>query len=91
MRHGEALEHWAAADLEKSREETRRAKLKKLLAELHQHPDSRSLPVGSSQRLLVESHERRVMQAAMELGYEPPEQVLKDLGLHLGMELGLGI
>ncbi|UTV80119.1 hypothetical protein MQE22_08795 [Acidithiobacillus sp. YTS05] len=91
MKHGEALEHWVTADLERSREENRRAKLKKLLAEIHQHPDSRSLPAGSSQRLLVESHERKVMQSAMDLGYEPPEQVLKELGLHLGVELGLGL
>ena len=31
------------------------------------------------------------MQEAVNLGYEPPEKVLKEMGLHLGLELGVGI
>ena len=91
MKHGQALEQWALADLNHSRNEARRERLKKLLADLHRHPDSGVLPVGSAQRLMVESHERRVLQDATHLGYEPPEQAIKDLGIHLGLELGLGL
>jgi hypothetical protein len=91
MRHGQALEQWATTDLGRTRDEARRERLKKLLTEMHRHPDSTTLPVGSPQRLLVESHERRVMEKAMLLGYEPPEQALRDLGIHLGLELGMGL
>jgi hypothetical protein len=27
----------------------------------------------------------------LHLGCEPPEQTLKDLGIHLGLEVGLGL
>ncbi len=91
MKHGQALEQWVIANMGNSRSEARRERLKKLLADLHRHPDSGALPVGSAQRLMVETHERRVVQDAMHMGYEPPEQTLKDLGIHLGLELGLGI
>ena len=91
MKHGQALEQWALADLSRVKDEPRRERLKKLLAELHRHPDSHTLPVGSVQRQLVESHERRVMEHAMQLGYEPPEKAIQDLGIHLGLELGLGL
>ncbi len=91
MKHGRTLEQWALADLGRAKDESRRERLKKLLAELHRHPDSHTLPVGSAQRQLVESHERRVMEHAMHLGYEPPEKAIQDLGIHLGLELGLGL
>jgi hypothetical protein len=91
MRHGQALEQWALADLGRTRDEARRERLKKLLADIHRHPESTTLPVGSPQRLLVESKERQLMETAMLLGYEPPEQALRDLGIHLGLELGLGL
>jgi len=32
-----------------------------------------------------------VLQQAMSMGYQPPEQQIKDLGLHIGLELGLGL
>jgi len=91
MKHGQALEQWALASLDRSRDEAKRERLKKLLTELHRRPDSQSLPVGSSQRLLAETHERQVMEQAIHLGYQPPEQAVRDLGLHLGLELGLGL
>ena len=31
------------------------------------------------------------MEHAMQLGYEPPEKAIQDLGIHLGLELGLGL
>ncbi|MEY2340978.1 hypothetical protein AB4090_02575 [Acidithiobacillus sp. IBUN Pt1247-S3] len=91
MKHGADIEHWATEFMGKTRVEVKRERLKRLLAGLHRHPDSASLPVGSPQRILVQSHERNLMQEAVHLGYEPPEQVLKELGLHLGLEVGLGL
>lgn len=91
MKHGADIEHWAMESMGKTRVEAKRERLRRLLAGLHQYPDSLSLPIGSSQQLLVRSHERRMMQEAVNLGYEPPEKVLKEMGLHLGLEVGLGL
>lgn len=91
MKHGQDIEQWALDSLDRTRQESRREQLRKLLANLHRHPDSAALPVGSSQRLVARSHERQLMQEAVNLGYEPPEQVIKEMGLHLGLELGLGL
>lgn len=91
MKYAEALDQWARQELENTRYEGRRDRLKKLLADLHKHPDSLSLPVGSPRRLLAETHERTVMRQAVHLGYQPPEQELKELGLHLGLGMGLGL
>lgn len=91
MRHGQDIERWALESLDRTRQDHRRERLKKLLANLHRHPDSAALPVGSSQRLVAQSHERQPMQEAVNLGYEPPEQVIKEMGLPLGLELGVGL
>ena len=91
MKGAQSLDQWAHEQLEGSRSESRRERLKKLLADLHKHPDSMSLPVGSAQRLMVERHERNVLQKAMGMGYQPPKEQIKEMGLHLGLELGLGL
>ncbi|GEM_PF-3069616 len=91
MKHATDIEHWALESMGKTHVDAKRERLKRLLAGLHRHPDSASLPAGSPQRLLVQSHERQMMQEAVHLGYEPPEKVLKEMGLHLGLELGVGL
>jgi len=91
VKNAQALDQWAHQELERARYDGRRERLKKLLADLHKHPDSLALPVGSPQRLLSEQHERKVLQQAMNMGYQPPEQQIKELGLHVGLELGLGL
>ena len=91
MKHGLEIEQWALESLGRTRQDHRRERLKKLLAGLHRHPDSASLPAGSPQRILVQSHERNLMQEAVHLGYKPPEQALQEMGLHLGLELGVGL
>ncbi|MBU2754984.1 hypothetical protein HFU84_07000 [Acidithiobacillus sp. CV18-2] len=91
MKHGQAIEEWARETMAKTDREAKRERLRRLLAGLHRHPDSASLPVGSPQRILIQSHERNLMQEAVNLGYEPPEQILKEMGLHLALELGVGL
>ena len=73
----------------------RRAELAKLLehlkrAEVHQHANA--LPVGSFQRQLARRHERKLVHEAMHLGFQPQEEELKELGLHIaGQSLGLSL
>ena len=73
----------------------RKAQLAKLAEHLQQaggHPHADSLPVGSFQRQLARRHERKLVHEAMRLGFEPPEEQLKELGLHLaGQSLGLSL
>jgi len=90
MKHGSEIEQWVLNELGWTKQESRREQLQKLLADLHKHPDSASLPVGSTERLIARSHEKTVTQRAMDLGYEPPEQAIKEMGLHV-VELGLGL
>ena len=87
----QALDQWAHAELEKARSDSRRERLKRLITDMHKHPHSNALPVGSTQRAIAERNERKVMQQAMGMGYVPPEKEIQEMGLHLGLELGLGL
>jgi len=91
VKNEQSLDQWVHQELDRTRYEGRRKRLEKLLADLHKHQSSMSLPVGSPQRLVAEQNERKVLQQAMSMGYQPPEQQIKDLGLHIGLELGLGL
>ncbi|MHB1659534.1 hypothetical protein [Thiomonas sp.] len=73
----------------------RRAQLAKLAEHLHRaekHQHANALPVGSFQRQIARIHERKMVAEAMHLGFHPPEEEIKELGLHLaGRSLGLSL
>lgn len=85
---------WSAEEQRKAREvgKTGRAlRLGHLRAQLVRHRDRRSsiYPPGSTQRLLAESRERRILSQAAALGYAPEgQQVAGELIQHAaGLEL----
>lgn len=85
---------WLAEELGHAgaRRKAQLAKLAEHLQHASAHPHADSLPVGSFQRQLAKRHERKLVHDAMRLGFEPPEEQLKELGLHLaGQSLGLSL
>ena len=90
MKHEQGVRQWALESL-KTQQGTRKERLQKLLADLQRRPDSAALQAGSAQWLVARSRERTLMQEAVNLGYEPPEQVIVEMGLHLGLDLGFGL
>lgn len=91
-----ALYRWIAEEMQAAyRDPKRQAQLKRLAektkaAAKHLHADA--LPVGSYQRQLALVHQRKLATEALQLGYQPPEEEIKALGLHVaGHALGLGL
>ena len=85
---------WLAEELAHAgvRRKAQLAKLAEHLQHAGMHPHADSLPVGSFQRQLARRHERKLVHEAMRLGFEPPDEQLKELGLHLaGQSLGLSL
>lgn len=85
------IQDWLAAEMPKA-SSRRKAELERLAAHLKRQESEVSpaaLPPGF-QRQLARQRERRVMREAMRYGYEPPEEVMAQLGLHLA-EQSLGI
>jgi hypothetical protein len=71
----------------------RKAELKKLAEQLKRvqgHPHADALPVGSYQRQIAKRRERRLILAAKHAGFQPSDEQLKELGLHLA-EHALGL
>ena len=71
----------------------RKAQLAKLAAHLkraERHPHAEALPVGSYQRQIARVHERKMLAEAMNLGFQPQDEEIKELGLHLA-EHALGL
>ncbi|AUW32844.1 hypothetical protein A5904_07670 [Acidithiobacillus caldus] len=90
------IEVWARDEAAHVPSRSRKAKLERLAEQAHQaagHPGPDAFPVDSPQRLVARSRERRLMQAALNLGFEPQdEQVIKELGLHLAAQsMGLSL
>lgn len=71
----------------------RKAELMKLVEHVNragQHPSSATFPVGSFQRQIAQLHERKIIKEAVGRGFQPHEDDLKELGLHIaGQSLGL--
>jgi hypothetical protein len=85
---------WLAEELAHAgpRRKTQLAKLAEHLRKAEQHQHANALPVGSFQRQIARIHERKMVAEAMHLGFHPPEEDLKELGLHVaGQSLGLSL
>ena len=85
---------WLAAEWPKAGPH-RRAQLLHLAEHLKhadRHIPAGALPVGGFQRQLALRHERKLAREAMHLGFHPPEEAVKEMGLHaVGRSLGLSL
>lgn len=73
----------------RNRSDNRREQLVQLRKDLRKHDPNR-FPAGSPQYTLALFERKAAMKKAVSLGYEPPEEVAIELGIH-ALELGLGI
>ena len=89
MKHGHDIEAWARSQMTGAKGDSRRKKLELLLSEV-KAADPNRYPAGSPQHTLALYRGKDALKHAMGLGYEPPEQALAELGLHV-VELGLGL
>ncbi len=88
------IQRWLREEIQAAgpRRKAQLAQLSERLRQVEAHPAPDTLPAGSTQRLLARSRERKLTRAAMHLGYAPPEEQIKELGLHLaGQSLGLSL
>jgi hypothetical protein len=84
--------HWLAQEWEHA-DKRRKAELSKLAEQVKAvqgHPHAEAFPVGSYQRQLAKRRERRLIQAAKHAGFQPSNEQIKELGLHIA-EHALGI
>jgi hypothetical protein len=81
------IQEWSHAD------QRRKAELSKLAEQVKAvqgHPHAEAFPVGSYQRQLAKRRERKLILAAKHAGFQPSDEQIKELGLHLA-EHALGL
>lgn len=91
-----SLTTWIGEELANARRDPKRqAQLKRLAKKAKasaKHLHTESLPVGSYQRQLAHMHQRKLAREAMHLGYQMPDEDIKELGMHVvGHAAGLGL
>jgi len=84
---GWLVQEWSGAD---KRRKAELSKLAEQLKKVQGHPHADAFPVGSYQRQLARVRERKLILAAKHAGFQPSDEQLKELGLHLA-EHALGL
>jgi hypothetical protein len=82
--------HWTEEQLAGTQDERRKKMLEQVRREVQSADPSQFVP-GSAQHTLALYQMKKAKQHAMCLGYTPPEQALKEAGLHAALHLGLGL